>query len=173
MEGITLKEIGESAKKYSLQDRVAPDDDLIIDPMPNLYFTRDDFTVVGRGVNINSMASVTRRRETLFAHYLFTFHPLYRDVPIWHNRQSPLRLDGGDFLNLTPTTVAIGISQRTVSAAIDLYAKNVFWGGIESPGIEEVFAFLIPDTRAMIPFWSKPSTVTTAFEIGSMFPPII
>ena len=124
--------------------------DLLIDPMPNLYFTRDDFTVVGHGVNINSMASLTRRRETLLAHYLFTFHPVYRDVPVWHNRQSPLRLEGGDFLNLTPMTVAIGISERTVSAAIDLYAKNVFWGGMESPGIEQVYAFLIPETRAMM-----------------------
>ena len=137
--------------------------DLLIDPMPNLYFTRDDFTVVGSGVNINSMATVTRRRETLLAHYIFTYHPLLRDTPIWHNRQSPLRLEGGDFLNLTPTTVAIGISQRTVSAAIDLYAKNVFWGGKESPGIDRVFAFLIPETRAMMHL----DTVFTQLDVDS------
>jgi arginine deiminase len=50
MEGITLKEMGDSAKAYSLQDRVAPPDDLCVAPMPNLYFQRDPFASVGDGV---------------------------------------------------------------------------------------------------------------------------
>ena len=29
--------------------------DLLVDPMPNTYFTRDPFAVVGRGVNLNHM----------------------------------------------------------------------------------------------------------------------
>ncbi len=124
--------------------------DLVVDPMPNLYFTRDNFTIVGQGVNLNSMYSVTRRRETLLGYYVFEYHPLYRDTPVWYQRNSPFRLEGGDFLNLSATTVAIGISQRTVSAAIDLYAKNVFWGGEQRPEIQEIYAFLIPDTRAMM-----------------------
>jgi arginine deiminase len=124
--------------------------DLVVDPMPNLYFTRDNFTVVGNGVNLNSMSSVTRRRETLLGSYIFTHHPLYRDTPVWYARNSPHRLEGGDFLNLSARTVAIGISQRTVSSAIDLYAKNVFWSGEKHPQIEEIYAFLIPDTRAMM-----------------------
>lgn len=124
--------------------------DLVVDPLPNLYFTRDNFTVVGHGVNINSMSSVTRRRETLLGSYIFEHHPMYRDTPVWYARNSPYRLEGGDFLNLSARTVAIGISQRTVSAAIDLYAKNAFWGGRNRPQIEEIFAFLIPDTRAMM-----------------------
>ena len=124
--------------------------DLVIDPMPNLYFTRDNFTVVGNGVNLNSMFSVTRRRETLLGHYVFTYHPRYRDTPVWYRRNSPYRLEGGDFINLSARTVAIGISQRTISSAIDLYAKNVFWGGEQCPDIEEIYAFLIPDTRAMM-----------------------
>lgn len=124
--------------------------DLVIDPMPNLYFTRDNFTIVGSGVNLNSMYSITRRRETLLGYYVFTYHPQYKDTPVWYARNSPYRLEGGDFLNLSADTVAIGISQRTVSAAIDLYAKNVFWGGQTTPGIRTIFAFLIPDTRAMM-----------------------
>jgi len=124
--------------------------DLVVDPLPNLYFTRDDFTVVGNGVNINHMYSVTRRRETLFAQYVFSYHPAYRDAPVWYQRTSPYNLEGGDFLNLSARAVAIGISQRTISAAIDLYAKNAFWAGEERPHIEEIYAFLIPDTRAMM-----------------------
>ncbi len=123
---------------------------LVVDPMPNLYFPRDNFTIVGNGVNINSMARVTRRRETLLGHYIFTYHPAYNKTPMWYRRTSPYRLEGGDFLNLSKKVVAIGISQRTISAGIDLFAKNVFWGGeLQSP-IEEIYAFLIPETRAMM-----------------------
>lgn len=123
---------------------------LVVDPMPNLYFTRDNFTVVGNGVNLNSMHSVTRRRETLLGYYVFTYHPLYRDTPVWYQRSSPYTLEGGDFLNLSAHTVAIGISQRTVSAAIDLYARNAFWGRERQLEVERIYAFLIPDTRAMM-----------------------
>lgn len=124
--------------------------DLMVDPMPNLYFTRDDFTIVGHGVNLNSMNSVTRRRETLLGHYVFTYHPDYRKVPFWYRRSDPYSLEGGDFINLTPDTVAIGVSQRTSSAAIDLYAKNVFWGGTDEAEVRRIYAFRIPDTRAMM-----------------------
>lgn len=124
--------------------------DLVIDPMPSLYFTRDNFTVVDCGVNLNSMYSVTRRRETLLGHYVFAYHPKYCEVPVWYGRDIPYRLEGGDFINLSNHTVAIGISQRTISSAIDLYAKDVFWGEGQHPDIEEIYAFLIPDTRAMM-----------------------
>lgn len=155
MSGIRRDELDLSrAESLELADLVGTaqsgNPDLVIDPLPNLYFTRDDFTVVGEGVNINSMHSVTRRRETLLGYYIFTYHPLYRDTPVWFARNSPHHLEGGDFLNLSERTVAIGISQRTVSAAIDLYARNVFWSGETKPGIEEIYAFLIPDTRAMM-----------------------
>ena len=141
-------------KSYELADFVGTaqsgNPDLVIDPLPNLYFTRDNFTVVGNGVNINSMYSVTRRRETLLGQYVFKYHPLYRNTPIWYRRNYRHRLEGGDFLNLSESTVAIGISQRTISAAIDLFAKTIFWGELPRPGIEEIYAFLIPDTRAMM-----------------------
>ena len=74
MEGITLKEMG-NVKAYSLQDRIAPPDDLIVDPMPNLYFTRDPFASVGEGVFLNRMHFPTRCRETIYADYIFRYHP--------------------------------------------------------------------------------------------------
>ena len=60
MEGIALKEMG-GASACSLQDLIAPADDVIVDPMPNLYFTRDPFASVGRGVFVNRMRFPTRR----------------------------------------------------------------------------------------------------------------
>ncbi len=50
--------------------------------MPNLYFTRDPFAVIGEGVNLNRMYSVTRNRETLYGKYIFKYHPDYKDPAV-------------------------------------------------------------------------------------------
>ena len=99
---------------------------LIIDPMPNLYFTRDPFAVVGNGVCLNRMYSVTRNRETLYGKYVFTRHPEYAGTALWYNRDAKFSIEGGDILNLSKTALAIGISQRTQAAAIEQIAQNIF-----------------------------------------------
>ena len=152
--GVRRDELDLSGASLELADLVGTaqsgNPDLLIDPLPNLYFTRDTFTIVGEGVNLNRMYSENRQRETLLAQYIFTYHPQLRRTPVWYRRSSPYHLEGGDFLNLSKRVVAVGISQRTQSAAIDLLAKNIFWSGdVENP-IEQVYALLIPDTRAMM-----------------------
>ena len=51
-------------------------------------------------------------------------------------------------MNLNDKVLAIGISQRTESAAIDKIAKNVFASADST--IETVLAFRIPSTRAFM-----------------------
>ena len=147
MEGITLKEMG-GASAYSLQDMIAPADDLIIDPMPNLYFTRDPFAVVGEGVNLNRMYSVTRNRETLYGKYVFKYHPDYKDVSLYFRRDCQFHTEGGDVLNINEKTLAVGISQRTQAAAIDVMAQNIFWNSDSK--VERILAFDIPVSRAFM-----------------------
>ena len=50
-----------------------------VDPMPNLYFTRDSFSIIGNGVSINHMRTVTRSRETLFGKYIFKYRNIFYD----------------------------------------------------------------------------------------------
>ena len=147
MEGITLKEMG-GASAYSLQDLIAPADDLIVDPMPNLYFTRDPFAVVGEGVNLNRMYSVTRNRETLYGKYVFKYHPDYKDVSLYFRRDCQFHTEGGDVLNINEKTLAVGISQRTQAAAIDIMAQNIFWNSDSK--VERILAFDIPVSRAFM-----------------------
>ena len=147
MEGITLKEMG-GASAYSLQDLIAPADDLIVDPMPNLYFTRDPFAVVGEGVNLNRMYSVTRNRETLYGKYVFKYHPDYKDVSLYFRRDCQFHTEGGDVLNINEKTLAVGISQRTQAAAIDVMAQNIFWNSDSK--VERILAFDIPVSRAFM-----------------------
>ncbi len=149
MEGITLKEMGDAARAYSLQDLVAPPDDLVVHPMPNLYFTRDPFASVGSGVFLHKMYSVTRCRETIYADYIFKYHPDFEGlVKRYYDRDLHANIEGGDVLNLTEDTLAIGISQRTCPDAIEAAARNLFTD--PEAKIRTVLAFDIPKSRAFM-----------------------
>ncbi len=116
-----------------------------VDPMPNLYFTRDPFFMVAGGVCLSSMANAVRARETLFGQYLFTHHPLYQNTSMLHARTDPFSIEGGDVLVLSPEVVAIGISQRTDPHAVEALAQRLIG---EETGILRVLAIDIPKTRS-------------------------
>ena len=116
-----------------------------VDPMPNLYFTRDPFFMVDGGVCISSMANAVRARETLFGQYLFTEHPRYRATPMLHQRSDPFSIEGGDVLVLSPEVIAVGISQRTDPHAVEALAERLI---CEETGIGRVLAIDIPKTRS-------------------------
>ncbi len=146
MEGISKDEI-EIKSNSSLYDLVSDDDKLITDPMPNLYFTRDPFASLFDGVAINHMYSKTRSRETIYAEYIFKYHPQYKDVPQYYDRHDPFRIEGGDILVLNKETLMIGISQRTEPDAIELLAERLFK---VHKDIKTVLAIAIPKTRAFM-----------------------
>ncbi len=156
--GITKAEIDMPlSSTKTLDDLVGADADgesfLIANPMPNTYFTRDPFAIVGHGVNLNRMFSVTRNRETIYGKYIFKYHPDYCDSPLWYRRDSAFHTEGGDVLNLNAHTLAVGISQRTQAAAIDTMAQNMFWGTAQTGDVSEIdtiYAFNIPNSRAFM-----------------------
>ena len=151
MAGITKAELEIPSVSSTTLDGLVNNEsesDLIVDPMPNLYFTRDPFAVIGNGVNLNRMYSVTRNRETLYGKYIFKYHPDYKDVSLYFRRDAAYHTEGGDVLNINATTLAVGISQRTQAAAIDIMAQNIFWNSDSK--IERILAFNIPNNRAMM-----------------------
>ena len=147
MEGINLTEL-HTDKSNSLVDLVSESSKMVVAPMPNLYFTRDPFAMIGNGVSINRMYSETRNRETIYGEYIFKYHPDFKDVPQYYSRYNTFHIEGGDILNINDKVLAIGISQRTEPDAIDAIAKNIF-GDPTSP-IETILAFNIPNNRAMM-----------------------
>ena len=147
MEGINLTEL-HTDKSNSLVDLVSESSKMVIKPMPNLYFTRDPFAMIGNGVSINRMYSETRNRETIYGEYIFKYHPDFKDVPQYYSRYNTFHIEGGDILNINDKVLAIGISQRTEPDAIDAIAKNIF-GDPTSP-IETILAFNIPNSRAFM-----------------------
>lgn len=149
MEGIHLSELNlKETERKTLSYLVNGYNKLLVDPMPNLYFTRDPFASIGDGISLNTMYSVTRNRETIYAEYIFNYHPDYRNVVKYFNRYSNFHIEGGDILNLTKTTIAVGISQRTQPEAIEELAKNIF--DSETSSIDTILAFDIPNTRAFM-----------------------
>lgn len=121
----------------------------VLDPIPNLYFTRDPFASIGRGVSLHRMYSVTRNRETIYSDYILHYHPDYAGkVPFYYTPDEPFSLEGGDILNLSADTIAVGISQRTMPEAVERLAGNIFRD--EAAQIRRVLALDIPSRRAFM-----------------------
>ena len=147
MAGINLQEL-HTDKSNSLVDLVSDTSKLVCAPMPNLYFTRDPFAMIGNGVSINRMYAHTRNRETIYGDYIFRYHPDFAGTPTYYDRNDTFHIEGGDILNINEHVLAIGISQRTEPDAIDAIAHNVF--NDETSSIDTILAFNIPNNRAMM-----------------------
>ena len=133
--------------------------------MPNLYFTRDPFAMIGNGVSINRMYSVTRNRETIYGDYIFRYHPDFAGTPTYYDRNDTFHIEGGDILNINEHVLAIGISQRTEPDAIDAIAHNVF--NDETSTIDTILAFNIPSSRAFMHL----DTVFTQIDVRQVHHP--
>jgi arginine deiminase len=144
MAGVRKSEIYGYGRK-NLTDYLEEDYPFVIDPMPNLYFTRDPFACIGGGVALHRMYSQTRNRETLFGDYIFRYHPQYQKVPRLYDRTEEHSLEGGDILVLSDQVVAVGISQRTEPFAIEVLAKKLL--GL---GFSQILAIDIPKTRSFM-----------------------
>ncbi len=150
MEGIQVGEIYDEKKDFekTLVDLIQTPDKFLAEPMPNLYFTRDNFASVGDGIDLHRMYSNTRNRETIYAEYIFKYHPQYKNVNKYYDRSYAWHTEGGDLLNINDHVVAIGISQRTQPEAIDQLAKNYFRN--LDCNIDTILAFNIPNSRAFM-----------------------
>lgn len=149
MAGIRKTEI-QQAEGKSLGDflrNLNNDYPFVLDPMPNLYFTRDPFASIGNGVSIHRMFTETRHRETLFAKFIFEYHPLYKNTEVWYDRSENFSLEGGDILILNKETIAIGISQRTHENAIEKFAQKVL---TEESHFKKILAINIPKQRTFM-----------------------
>lgn len=133
MSGVRLEEIG-----------IKDDGRLLaVNPMPNLYFTRDPFSFVGNCVSINKMWSVTRNRETIYAKYIFKYNDRFSGIEKIYDRTETTSIEGGDILVLNSDCVAVGISQRTQKESVDKFAMNL----LSKSDFKFVLSFKIPDKR--------------------------
>ncbi len=118
-----------------------------IDPLPNLYFSRDYGTVIGDKLSVNTMKATARQRESMLLEYIARHHPRFEQagVDLWHQYDEADSIEGGDILILSDQVVAIGCSARTSAEAIEELASRLF---AEDDRVREVIVVQIPFARA-------------------------
>lgn len=99
--------------------------ELIVDPMPNLYFTRDPYASIGNGASINRMKYLTRQRETIFADFIFSNNKNYKNTPLYFSREDKTPIEGGDIFVYNEKTLVMGVSERTELKTIETIGQNI------------------------------------------------
>jgi arginine deiminase len=109
---------------FGLVTSLLPRDDFLLDPLPNLLFTRDSSVWLPDRVAITSLAMPARARETQLTELIYTFHPRFQGVSRLHGWQRE-HVEGGDVLLLSPGVIAIGVGERTTPAGVERFARSV------------------------------------------------
>ena len=149
MSGVTTAEMRGELRSGPLTSLTRERRQFVLDPIPNLYFTRDPFACIGRGVSLHRMYSVTRCRETIYGDYIMRFHPDFAgQVPFYYDRNDPFHIEGGDILNLREDLLAVGLSQRSSPEGIELLARRLFRD--ESCPVQRILVLDIPNMRAFM-----------------------
>ena len=135
-------------KPRTLAEKIDEAYPFYMDPMPNMYFTRDQGACIGNGVNIHHMSTATRRRESLLLRYMYEFNTDFAPAGTekWYDYDDPYSLEGGDILVLSKDIVAVGLSERTTAAGIETFARNLLNGS----DFKKVLVFNIPKKRAFM-----------------------
>ncbi|MFI1992383.1 arginine deiminase [Actinoplanes sp. NPDC020271] len=103
--------------------------DFLIDPLPNLLFTRDSSVWVRDRVAVTSLAMPARRRETTLTHAVYRFHPRFAGADLLYDPALE-HVEGGDVLVLAPSVLAIGVGERTTPAGAERLARRVLAAGL-------------------------------------------
>ncbi len=118
-------------------------DDFLVDPLPNLLFTRDSSVWVRDHVAVTSLAMPARERETQLTELIYTLHPRFVGTPDIHGWHREF-VEGGDVLLLAPGVVAVGVGERTTPAGAERLARQMFAAGLA----ETMLAVPITQERA-------------------------
>lgn len=167
--GLHKNEINYMKEHRSLSYYITDDYPFYINPLPNLYFTRDPGAVIGNGISINSMKTNARNRETMLLSYINKFHKEINasPAPRWYDYKFNDAIEGGDILVISDKAIAVGCSARTSPGAIEKLAQNLFSG---NSSVEEVLVIQIPFKRAYMHL----DTVFTMLDVNkfTIFPGI-
>ena len=112
----------------ALTDSAFDPDTFLSSLLNTAFFTRDPLSVIGGGISLNHMYWHDRNREVDLLQTVAEHHPCFADTPQWFGHDSSFHLEGGDIVNLSGHAVAIGLSSRTESLAIDRLSQGLLWG---------------------------------------------
>ena len=119
----------EVSRTGSLVAALHAPEDFLIDPLPNLLFTRDSSVWIRNRATVTSLAMPARQRETQLTELIYTFHPRFTDTQRIHGWDKEY-LEGGDVLALADGVLAIGVGERTRPAGAERLARTAFELGL-------------------------------------------
>ena len=124
--GLTPAELrGGRGVVYELMDR----HDFVVDPLPNLIFTRDSSVWIGDRVAVASLVAPGRAREAALLRMLYQHHPRFTGTAMLYGPHlEPLA--GGDLVLLGPGVLAAGVTERTTPAAVERLARQALAAGL-------------------------------------------
>ncbi|HYT10295.1 MAG TPA: arginine deiminase [Mycobacteriales bacterium] len=105
--------------------RLMDEHDFVVDPLPNLLFTRDSSVWIRDEVAVTSPSMPARRREATLLRAIYLAHPRFAGTATLYEPRAEW-LEGGDVLLLGPGVLAVGTGQRTTPAGVETLARRVF-----------------------------------------------
>lgn len=131
-----------------LLGRYSAPSDMLLPPLPNTLFTRDNSCWIGDGVVLSSMFWPARQQETLLMTAIYRFHPKFGSkTKIWWGDPDKdhglATIEGGDVMPLSDGVVLIGMGERSSPQGVSELARSLFAHG----GATRVLAAQIPKSR--------------------------
>ena len=160
--GLTQRELKTGR---GLTYRLMDEHDFVVDPLPNLLFTRDSSVWIRGEVAVTSPSMPARRREATVLRAIYRFHPRFAGTATVYEPSAEW-LEGGDELLLGPGVIAVGTGQRTTPAGVERLARRVFAEGLA----HTVLVVPIAQERATMHL----DTICTMVDVDAvtLYPPV-
>lgn len=160
---------GSSIKPYHV---AAEQPELLIAPLPNTIFTRDNSAWVYGGLSLSSMYWGARKRESILIDAIYRYHPTFDyEYPVIfdgvHGDQGHSFIEGGDVMPIGKGVVLVGMGERSTYQAVSRMAKGLF----ENGQAERVIAARMPRERAAMHL----DTVFTmcSEDVANVYKPVV
>jgi arginine deiminase len=140
-------------------------DELLLPPLPNTLFQRDNAAWIGRGVAVNPMAKAARSRESINTRTVYRHHPLFADADFTtlygddDVDHAPATVEGGDVHVVADGVVMVGMGERTTPMGVEVLARRLFAGG----HARRVLAVELPKARSAMHL----DTVLTMVDVAT------
>lgn len=136
-----------------LSSYIKQEDSYYLNPLVNLYFTRDTGVVIGDGLMIASMRRPARIRESFLLDCIRSYHPVFGrpgSTKLLRGRSCSTAgidaLEGGDVLVLSPEVVLFGCSSRSSARSIEELSEKL----LRESEVKRVLVAEIPYDRAFM-----------------------
>lgn len=126
-------------------EHFALDDQVVLEPLPNLYFMRDPAFAVPGAIVVSHPYWPARHREARLLAAVLKRHPRFAGARVYDGilEDPAATIEGGDVLVPDERTVVVGVGERTNHAGADHLASFLF----AHTAVERVVKVIIPAQR--------------------------